>query len=78
MLEEYKNTANNDTESLWNASNENGREGKATKTKCKLNYTRDQILIQVPNTKVGQKISLRDIIMKVTNKMQPYSLIYYS
>jgi hypothetical protein len=31
------------------------------KAKCKLSYTRDKNLIQVPNTKVGQKMSLRDI-----------------
>jgi hypothetical protein len=61
MWDEYSNTANEDTESLWNACNENDREEKAINAKCKLNYTRNKNLTQVPNTKVGQKISLRHI-----------------
>jgi len=69
MLVEYTNTAKDDTESPWNASNENGREGNAMKAKCKLNYTRDKNLIQIPNTKVGQKIGLRDIHNSVTEDL---------
>jgi hypothetical protein len=70
MLAEYTNTTKNDTESPWNASNENGMEGKAIKAKCKLNYTRDKNLIRVRNTKVGHKISLRDIHNSITE--DPY------